>query len=104
VLWDKDPRLAGVLLQGLRADPGLVIGDNEPYDGRLHGDCLYRHGTRRGLAHALLEIRQDLIADDTGAEDWAQRIAAIITAALADPVVRTDLLTIRYYGSHTDEA
>ena len=45
----------------LRAIPGIEVGDNEPYSGQLKGDTLYRHGTTRGLAHALVEVRQDLI-------------------------------------------
>jgi predicted N-formylglutamate amidohydrolase len=50
------------MIAALAADPALNVGDNEPYTGALHGDTLYRHGTRRGLAHALIELRQDLIA------------------------------------------
>ena len=63
ILWDRDGRLPLPLLEGLRAMTGLTIGDNEPYHGALEGDTLNVHGTRRGLAHALVEIRQDLIAD-----------------------------------------
>src|SRR3546814_7535491 len=55
ILWDKDDRLPVPLLEGLRGEPGLVVGDNEPYSGELKGDCLYRHGTRNGLPHALVE-------------------------------------------------
>jgi len=49
----------------------LVVGDNEPYSGQLQGDCLWRHGTSRGLPHALIEIRNDLIADVEGQRAWA---------------------------------
>ncbi|HET7717828.1 MAG TPA: N-formylglutamate amidohydrolase, partial [Bauldia sp.] len=63
ILWDADPRLPEPLIRRLRADADLVVGDNEPYSGALAGDTLYRHATRRGLAHALVEIRQDLISD-----------------------------------------
>ena len=66
VLWDGDPRFAVPLIEALRADPALVVGDNEPYSGALANDTMYRHGTERGLAHALVEIRQDLIADEAG--------------------------------------
>lgn len=102
VLWDKDPRLADVLLRGLRQNAGLMVGDNEPYSGRLKGDCLWQHGTQRGLAHAIIEVRQDLIADDDGQRKWGERIAAILCEALAAPSVRADLQTVRRYGSHTD--
>lgn len=95
VLWDSDPRFAVPLLKALRADAALVVGDNEPYDGALKNDCMYRHGTLRGLAHALLEVRQDLIADTSGVSAWAERLAPIVARLFAVP----ELHTIRHYGS-----
>ena len=80
VLWDADPRFAQPLIDGLAADPALVIGDNEPYLGALKGDTLYRHATRRGIAHALIEVRQDLIADAAGVAEWVERIGAVLEA------------------------
>lgn len=91
VLWDRDRRLAGHLLDHLRRDAALVIGDNEPYTGRLEGDCMHQHGTRRGLAHAIVEIRQDLIAEAAGQEAWAERLGDIVRALLADHAIAADL-------------
>lgn len=102
VLWDKDPRLAVPLIGALSADPALVVGDNEPYNGALRGDCLWRHGTARGLAHALVEIRQDLIADEAGQQEWATRLADAIEGILAAPRPHDDLRAVRFFGSHTD--
>ena len=102
ILWDRDPRLARPLLAHLRADPTLVVGDNEPYRGALKGDCLWRHGTSRGLAHALVEIRQDLIASEAGEKDWVDRLADAISGSLAAPGAAADLRAVRFYGSHTD--
>jgi predicted N-formylglutamate amidohydrolase len=82
VLWDKDDRLARPLLAAL-ARAGLNAGDNEPYDGELEGDCLNMHGTKRGLPHVLIEIRQDLIADDEAAHAFAARLKPILDEALA---------------------
>lgn len=84
VLWDSDGRFAQPLLEALRLEKGLVVGDNEPYTGELEGDMMNRHGTRRGLAHALLEVRQDLIAHDAGIEEWAQRLAGILPELVRD--------------------
>ena len=39
---------------------GLRVGENEPYDGKLAGDCMWQHGTRRGLAHTIVEVRHAL--------------------------------------------
>lgn len=98
VLWDRDPRLAVPLIEALRADENLVIGDNEPYSGRLRGDTLHRHGTGRGLAHALVELRQDLLADAAGIVEWTGRLAAILGRLMRRP----DLRRIENFGSHTD--
>jgi predicted N-formylglutamate amidohydrolase len=98
VLWDCDRRLAAPLIAALAADPTLNVGDNEPYTGALHGDTLYRHGTRRGLAHALIELRQDLIADDDGADAWAARLAVILT----DLNRLENVHEIRHHRSRTD--
>jgi predicted N-formylglutamate amidohydrolase len=83
VLWDRDARLARPLIAALER-AGFTVGDNEPYSGELENDCLYRHGTMNGLPHALIEIRQDLIADDDAARAFALRLAPIIETALAE--------------------
>lgn len=98
VLWDKDPRLALPLLRGLTEREGLTVGDNEPYGGFLKGDTLYRHCTKRGLPHALLEIRQDLIDTENGQVEWADRLARILPDLIAKDGVRE----ITHYGSRTD--
>ncbi|MEO8666995.1 MAG: N-formylglutamate amidohydrolase [Bauldia sp.] len=97
ILWDADPRLARPLIAALAADPALTVGDNEPYHGALINDCMYRHGTRRGLAHALIEIRQDLIGDDAGAAAWADRLAPILAALARLPEIHR----VEYFGSLT---
>jgi predicted N-formylglutamate amidohydrolase len=100
VLWDKDPRLPVRMIEALRAERDLVVGDNEPYSGGLEGDCMWRHGTMRGLAHAIIEIRQDLIASSSGAHIWGERLARILQAVLASPGAKDDLMRINHYGSN----
>lgn len=85
VLWDSDGRAPLPLIDRLNAAGDLVIGDNEPYDGALKGDTLYRHCMRTGIAHALLEVRQDLIGDEAGVEAWVERLAPIFAALDGDP-------------------
>jgi predicted N-formylglutamate amidohydrolase len=68
------------LLKELRADASLRVGNNEPYaieDGVDYTIPL--HGESRGIVHAGLEIRQDLIADETGQNLWAGRLAIWLT-------------------------
>lgn len=98
ILWDLDDRVARLLIEGLTADPSLIVGDNEPYDGALRGDTMYRHAIVNGFAHALVEIRQDLIAEDSGALAWARRLAPLVDAINA----RADIHEVRRYGSRTD--
>ncbi|MCB1527279.1 MAG: N-formylglutamate amidohydrolase [Hyphomicrobiaceae bacterium] len=78
VLWDADDRVAGPLIDTLVAEGDLLVGDNEPYSGKLQGDCMWVHGTQRGLPHALIEVRQDLIREEKGQREWAQRLASIM--------------------------
>ena len=97
VLWDLDDRVARPLIEMLAEDPQIVVGDNEPYDGALRGDTMYSHAIVNGFAHALLEIRQDLIVDDAGADAWATRLAPIVDAINRRP----DIHVVRQYGSRT---
>jgi predicted N-formylglutamate amidohydrolase len=77
ILWDRDERSARAMIDGFRSQ-GLVVGDNEPYHGALEGDTLHTHGTLTGLPHALIEIRQDLIPDKTGVDEWVERVARVV--------------------------
>ena len=98
ILWDRDPRFARPLLDGLGREHGLRVGDNEPYLGSLKNDTMYRHGTARGLAHGLLEVRSDLIAAPAGVLEWADRLEPILRDVLADPALHE----ICHYGSAAD--
>jgi predicted N-formylglutamate amidohydrolase len=102
VLWDKDPRLACALLRELAAIPGITVGDNVPYSGQLKGDTLYQHGTLRGLAHALIEVRQDLILGPEGQAEWGERLASVVRKVLAATDLAPRLHVIERYGSRTD--
>lgn len=85
ILWDRDGRLALPMIAGFRRQKRIVVGDNEPYSGSLAGDTMNMHGTDRGLAHALIEIRQDLIAGKSGVDEWTERVALVIEATMKDP-------------------
>lgn len=98
VLWDLDDRVAAPMIEMLASDPQLRVGDNEPYDGALKGDTMYRHAIANGYAHVLMEIRQDLIGEKAGALSWANRLAPIIDALNRRP----DMHEIRHFGSRAD--
>ncbi|TPM29307.1 N-formylglutamate amidohydrolase [Mesorhizobium sp. B2-3-4] len=97
ILWDRDDRVARPLIDRLAADGSLVVGDNEPYDGALRGDTMFKHAIVNGYAHALIEIRQDLIADQEGILAWAGRLAPIVDAIDR----RADIHEVRQFGSRT---
>ena len=84
VLWSrKDRRLSDALLEVLRAEADLTVGDNQPYSGELEGDCMAQHALANGLPHVLIEIRQDLISDAEGAARWANRLVPLLERAIA---------------------
>lgn len=102
ILWDRDPRLPVPLLHALHGESGLVIGENVPYTGELKGDCMNRHATQRGLAHALIEIRQDLVREEDGQREWGMRLARILSSLLQVQGAAAKFNTIEHFGSHTD--
>jgi predicted N-formylglutamate amidohydrolase len=82
MLYNKDPKLAIILLDLLRREGDLVVGDNAPYAITEESDySIPTHGERRGLPHVEIEIRQDLIANAAGQSAWAERLARLLTAA-----------------------
>ena len=86
ILWDRDPRLPLALLEALRDERGLVVGDNEPYSGRHPADfTIDHHAEHRGWPHVCIEVRQDLIAGPAGVEAWARRLATPLADRLSDP-------------------
>lgn len=89
ILWDSDARVARPLIDAIAAMPGIICGDNEPYDGALKGDTMYRHCMKRGIPHALIEVRQDLIADEAGVAEWARRLAPVFARLNAEPALHT---------------
>ena len=82
LLSNRDRRLAERLLALLQDERGLVVGDNQPYVVSDATDyTIPVHGERHGLPHALIEIRQDLIADEGGQQQWAERLARLLPRA-----------------------
>ena len=83
VLYNRDAQLANIMLDLLRAEGDLVVGDNAPYavsDTTDYGVPV--HAERRGLQHVEIEIRQDLIADAAGQTAWATRFERLLRIAL----------------------
>jgi predicted N-formylglutamate amidohydrolase len=63
---------------------------------------MHRHGTSRGLAHVLIEVRNDLLATAEGVDQWCGRIGGILEEAIADSSVRMMLGVVKRPGSGRD--
>jgi predicted N-formylglutamate amidohydrolase len=82
VLYNRDRRFAGLVLEMLRREPDLIIADNEPYFVSDETDyTIPQHAETRGLLHVEIEIRQDLVTDEAGQAEWAERIARVLQDA-----------------------
>ena len=78
-LYHRDDRLPHLLRDLLRHEGDLVVGDNEPYAVSDATDyTIPVHGEQRGLMNTGIEIRQDLIADQSGQHQWAERLARLL--------------------------
>ena len=88
VLHDRDTRLADKLITAFGRMKDMAVKRNEPY-GPQDGVChtLNLHAEPRGLPYAMLEIRNDLIAQSAGQKSWAKRLAEVL-GALTVPEVR----------------
>ena len=64
ILSNQDRRLSNYIITDMRRR-GLKVGDNEPYEGNLIGDTMYKHGLKNNLHHTLIEVRNDLLSSPT---------------------------------------
>jgi len=82
ILYNRDRRFAGLVLDGLRREPDLIVADNQPYFVSDETDyTVPHHAERRGIPYVEIEIRQDLIAGPEGQADWARRITSALREA-----------------------
>lgn len=82
VLYNRDRRFAGLVLDMLRRERHLTVADNEPYFVSDATDfTIPHHAEARALPHVEIEIRQDLVSDQAGQAEWAARIAQALKDA-----------------------
>jgi predicted N-formylglutamate amidohydrolase len=86
ILWDTDGRIAVPLIENLRRNGEIAVGDNEPYSAREPaGYTTGAHAVPVGLPHVAVEIRQDLIESEAGAEHWARLLGDALAPIVAAP-------------------
>lgn len=78
VLYNQDDRLARIAIPAL-ANAGLIVGDQQPYSGRLLNHTMNVHAEANGIAYLGLEMRQDEVSHLAG----QQRFSAIIGQIIA---------------------
>ena len=84
VLYNRHDALAEALLALLRGEGDLVVGDNEPYTVDDETDyTIPVHGEQRDIPHVAIEVRQDLIGEEPGQRQWAERLAKLLPQAAA---------------------
>ena len=76
VLYNRDDRAARLAIPLLAAE-GLVVGDQQPYSGRLLNATMNRHAEAEGRPYLGIEVRQDQIGDAAGQALWAERLVRI---------------------------
>jgi predicted N-formylglutamate amidohydrolase len=82
ILYNRDRRFAGIVLDMLRREAGLIVADNEPYFVSDETDyTVPHHAEARSLPYVEIEIRQDLVRDELGQAAWAARIARALQEA-----------------------
>ena len=79
VLYNQDDRAARLALPLLAAE-GLIVGDQQPYSGKLLNYTMNRHAEAEGRPYLGIEIRQDQIGDAAGQERWAQILFRVANA------------------------
>jgi predicted N-formylglutamate amidohydrolase len=84
LLYNRDARLAGPLLDLMNEDGAPYVGDGLPYAmDDLTDYTLPVHGEQRGLLHVGIEIRQDLISEPRGQADVASWLEIMLRRACA---------------------
>jgi predicted N-formylglutamate amidohydrolase len=79
VIAHQDWRIGEPLLALLAEEPELCVGRNEPYTVDIAVDYTVPvHCEGRGLPYVEIEIRQDLIGEAAGQQQWAERLARIL--------------------------
>ncbi len=78
-----DTRFAQALLDVLRDEADLVVGDNEPYRMDLIDYTVPRHAYPARRPYAEIEIRQDLLGSTESCAAWADRLARLLPIAVA---------------------
>jgi predicted N-formylglutamate amidohydrolase len=83
VLYNEDERAARLAIPLLETE-GLIVGDQQPYSGKLLNATMNRHAEAHGRPYFGIEICQDRIAGEAGQAEWAARLVRIANRVALD--------------------
>ena len=83
ILSNQDKTLSNCIITEMKRRK-LRVGDNEPYEGNLIGDTMYKHGLRNNLPHTLIEVRNDLLSSPTK----IHRVSALLEKVIKNSINR----------------
>jgi predicted N-formylglutamate amidohydrolase len=95
ILHDRDARLADEILKNAGRNTERKVMRNSPYgpqDGVTF--TLVRHALPHGLLNVMIEIRNDLIADQPAQQAMAQELSRYVSDALSALECKTDLARV----------
>ena len=81
ILSNQDRRLSNYIITEMR-QRGLKVGDNEPYEGNLIGDTMYKHGLKNNLYHTLIEVRNDLLSSSTNIHRVSKLLKKVVNNSI----------------------
>lgn len=76
-----DTRFSHLMLDCLKENETLVVGDNEPYQMAGTDYTVPYHAGNANLPYVEIEVRQDLIGTLTGAAHWADFLSRTVKTA-----------------------
>lgn len=76
VLYNQDDRAARIAIPLLEAE-GLIVGDQQPYSGKLLNATMNRHAEADGRPYLGIEVRQDQIGGAEGQRRYADLLARV---------------------------
>ena len=79
ILYGEDDRAARIAIPLLEG-AGLIVGDQQPYSGKLLNATMNRHGEANGIPYLGIEMRQDLVADPAGQRRFADLLGPVVLA------------------------
>ncbi len=81
LLYNQDDRLVATSQRLLSAD-GWLVGDQQPYSGRLLNTTMNRHAEANHIPYITIEMRQDHSGNPSGQAALAKSLAALLSVLL----------------------